>query len=744
MDQTVSSVLSAQDQTSARHIHDKAPAEETPRPTDHTLVLAVENMHCGGCMRSVERTLQECGDVISARANLSQRRVLITTNTPVDADELIDNLSKAGFAASALVDSRDASQKNRLADLSRRLGVSAFAMMNVMLLSVSVWSGADGDMSASVQSLFHWLSALIALPAIAYGGQPFFSSAFTALRHGRVNMDVPISIGVILTAALSLYQTAIHGDQVYFDAAIMLLTFLLLGRLLDQFVRSRAANAASNLLKLRQTTVTVVQPSGGQQKIALTDVKPGQHVLIAAGERISVDGQIVEGQSDVDQSLITGESLPKFVTLNDPVFAGTLCLTGPLVVQVTAPEDQSLLHDIATLLANAEQQRGRYVDLADRAARYYAPLVHTLAAATFIGWLATGMNWQDALPIAISVLIITCPCALALAVPAVQVAASSVLMKSGIILKRPDALERLADCDTIVLDKTGTLTRGQPTLQTPGQYSDEQISAAASLAVCSSHPYSRALVAEAQRRGLTVSPAQNVNEEPGVGLATGTGPDAQRLGAPSSSKPSDVQHKASSTVAYQIGNQTPITFHFEDELRDDAASVLVGLKSQGYSSEVLSGDQNASVAQAVHGLPIDRWCGEQTPAEKVSYLATLKNQHKAVVMIGDGLNDAPSLSAAHASMSPASASHISQVAADIVFQGEKLEPVARTLSIAKQAKSLVLQNFALAIGYNIIFVPLAMLGWVTPLIAAVAMSLSSVSVTLNALRIALFQKRGAI
>ncbi len=744
MDQTVNSVLGTPETNAPPNAQPHTVAEGTSRSADQTLILAVDNMHCGGCMRTVERTLQEHSNVVSARANLSQRRVVITTTTPAEAEVFIDDLNKAGFSASALVDSRDAGQKDRLADLSRRLGVSAFATMNVMLLSVSVWSGTDGDMSAAVQSMFHWLSALIALPAIAYGGQPFFSSAFTAVKHGRVNMDVPISIGVLLTAALSLYQTYVHGDQVYFDAAIMLLTFLLLGRLLDQFVRSRAANAASNLLKLRQTAVTVVDPDGGQKKVSLADVEPGQHVFIAAGERISVDGHVINGQSDVDQSLITGESVPQLVTQNDAVFAGTMSLTGPLVIKVTAPEDQSLLCEIADLLANAEQQRGRYVDLADRAARYYAPLVHTFAAATFIGWWLSGMHWQEALPIAISVLIITCPCALALAVPAVQVAASGVLMKSGIILKRPDALERLADCDTVILDKTGTLTRGTPSLQNAEDYSNQQIADAASLALCSTHPYSRALVAEAQRRGITVSSAQDVIEEPGVGLTTGTGPQARRLGAPSLSSHLPSDQNATSTVVYQFGNATPTYFHFEDELRDDAATVLATLKTQGYSPEVLSGDRRSSVAEAVRTLPIERWHGEQTPAEKVSYLEKLKNQHKKVVMIGDGLNDAPSLGAAHASMSPASASHISQVAADIVFQGEKLAPVALTLSIAKQAKSLVMQNFALALGYNLIFVPLAILGWVTPLIAALAMSLSSVSVTLNALRIALYQPREAI
>jgi len=713
-----------------------------------TVTLIVDNMHCGGCMRSVEKALLAFPNVVSARANLSQRRVAITAQRSADVDAFIDALNSAGFSASAIVNAAEAASDQRLTDLSRRLGVAAFATMNVMLLSVSVWSGTQGDMNVAVQSMFHWLSALIALPAIAYAGQPFFSSAYTAVSHGRVNMDVPISIGVILTGALSLYQTVAHRDQVYFDAAIMLLTFLLVGRLLDQYVRTRAANAASNLLKLRRSTVTVLTANGTQQNVALEDVHPGTKVLIAAGERISVDGRVVEGQSEVDQSLITGESVPLGVSTPQSVFAGTLNLTGPLVVEVTAREDQSVLSEIATLLSNAEQQRGRYVDIAERAARYYAPLVHTLAAMTFLGWWGTGSaDWQTALPIAISVLIITCPCALALAVPAVQVAASGALLKSGIILKCPDALERLADCSAIVFDKTGTLTRGVPSLKKPDDYSDKDISDAVALAANSTHPYAKALVAEANRRGLSISPALDVREEPGIGLSTGHGQGLQRLCAPrtlSAASSQDVGFSSGSAVAFQAGNKTPIIFRFADELREDADHVLGALKAAGYRRDILSGDTTESVASVSQHLSVDQWRAEMTPADKVAYLNLLKSEKYNVVMVGDGLNDAPSLATTHASMSPTTAAHISQNAADVVFQGEKLAPILQTLSTAKFAKRLVVQNFLLAIGYNVVFVPLAILGLVTPLVAAVAMSISSVSVTANALRITFDRTRGGL
>ena len=714
-----------------------APSPAHDKASQQILTLAVDNMHCGGCMRSVERALQDLPEVVSARANLSQRRVVISTSKSIEPDLIVATLNKAGFSASPLSSIAKTTDTDRTADLSRRLGVAAFATMNIMLLSISVWSGADGDMGAPVQSLFHWLSALIALPAIVYVGQPFFSSALTALSYGRVNMDVPISIGVILAAGHSFYQTYVGSEQVYYDAAIMLLTFLLLGRLLDQFMRQRTATAADNLLKLKQHTVTVVNSNGQTSREALNTIRPGMQVLAAAGERLGVDGRVVSGRSSIDQSIITGESLPQAVKPGDCVFSGTLNLLQPLTIEVTAKEDQSLLSEIASLLANAEQQRGRYVKIADRAARLYAPLVHSLAALTFIGWLIAGLDWHAALPIAVAVLIITCPCAVALAVPAVQVAAAGRLLKSGVILKSPDALERLAECDAIVFDKTGTLTHGAPVLKNGGCISDSHLAEAASLARASSHPYSTAVLSEARKRNLKIESSVNVSETPGFGLKATSEEGERRFG--SAQWCGIPETDAAGIVYYKSDDGTSVPFQFQDHLKDDVPRVLQSLHADGYALEIMSGDATATVASMSKDLQVDVWSGDNTPADKVSHLQKLADEGQRVAMVGDGLNDAPSLATAHASLSPGSATHISQTAADLVFQGDGIAPVAFALAIARNAHTLVKQNFAIAIGYNVIFVPLAIAGLVTPLIAAIAMSLSSVSVTANALRISLHQ-----
>ena len=432
--------------------------------------LAVANMHCGGCMRKVEAALMAMPGVASARVNLSTKRVTAVHDAAaVTAASLVDALGRAGFTAAELPEGVATGAQPADRELLKRIGVAGFAAANIMLLSVSVWSGAAGDMTPSVQALFHWLSALIALPAVAYAGQPFFRSAAQALSARRLNMDVPISLGVTLATAMSLYQTVRGSEQVYFDAAVTLLFFLLVGRFLDQRMRTRAAGAAANLMGLRGSAATVIEADGTTTRMGARLLAPGMRILTAAGERFAVDGRVVEGHGEVDESLITGETMPRAVAPGAFVYAGSINLSGTMVSEATATDDNTLLAEIARLMAAAEQARGRYVRLADRAARFYAPAVHILGLGTFLGWLAMGSGWEAALTAAIAVLIITCPCALALAVPAVQVAATSRLFGKGVLVKAPDGLERLAEIDTVVFDKTGTLTLGQPSLANAGQ-----------------------------------------------------------------------------------------------------------------------------------------------------------------------------------------------------------------------------------------------------------------------------------
>ena len=473
------------------------------RLTSATLI--VENMVCGGCMGKVERALAAIDGVRDARANLSQKRVAVTFAPRVASIQtLVDALQAAGFKAAELAGDVAPEARRTEQELLRRVAIAGFAAANIMLLSVSVWSGGEGDMSPTVKALFSWLSAVIALPTVAYAGQPFFASAYQALRGRRLNMDVPISLGVLLATGMSLFQTTQGSEQIYFDAAVTLLFFLLLGRYLDISMRTRAQGTAANLLGLRALTANVLQADGSMTAAAARDLLPGMRILVAAGERIAVDGRVIAGRGDVDESIMTGESLPRMVATGDDVFAGSVSLTGGLTVEARATNENTVLADVARLMAAAEQGRARYVRLADRAATIYAPTVHILGLATVIAWLALGADWEAALTAGIATLIVTCPCALALAVPAVQVAASSRLFAKGIIVKAADGLERLAEVDTVVFDKTGTLTLGTPRLDRIVNGGDVELRQAAQMAAKSRHPYARALVDAAADRAMTV------------------------------------------------------------------------------------------------------------------------------------------------------------------------------------------------------------------------------------------------
>ncbi len=706
-------------------------------------VLAIENMNCGGCMRKIERVLGDAPGIASVRANLSAKRVTVAFDPQHTGTEtIIQTLGEAGFRAADLAydNLNDSDRADR--DLLRRLAVAGFAAANIMLLSVSVWAGLASDMDAEIQSLFHWLSALIALPTVAYSGQPFFRSAATALKAWRLNMDVPISLALLLATGMSLVQTIRGTEHVYFDASVSLVFFLLIGRYLDQSLRSRAKGAAQNLIGMKSGWATVVADDGTTERMPARALLPGMRVLVAAGERIFVDGVIQSGKADIDEQLITGESVPRSAADGDRVFAGTVCLTAPIEVKATAADNDTLLSEITRLMETAEQNKGRYVRLADKAAAFYAPVVHTLGLVTFLGWMWVGAGWEAALITAISVLIITCPCALALAVPAVQVAATSRLFNRGVIMTAADGLERLSEIDTIVFDKTGTLTRGMPELTNGDEISEGTLSAAAALANKSRHPYAQAVVRAAEARGLRIVPADEVFEAPGAGLSRrGSGGGEERLGSADwcgidlDSGMADDARATASLWYRPAGGGAAAAFLFVDALRADAADTVAALRSAGFGVVLLSGDQEAAVKSAAETVGIQDWFARQRPDKKIHQLKRLEAEGRCVLMVGDGLNDAPALAAAHASMSPASAVEVSQIASDGIIQGQRLAPVIETIAVARRTRRMSLQNFAIAAAYNAICIPLAMAGFVTPLIAAIAMSASSIVVTANALRL---------
>ncbi len=694
-----------------------------------TLDLLVEGLDCAACVWLIESLLARNPAITRARVHLSTRRLSLGWRGPAeDANAHAGLVAALGFKVAPYdIVAANAGEDRDTRDLLRALGVAGFAAANVMLLSVAVWSGHDGSMGEATRTLFHWLSAAIALPAVAYAGRPFFRSAIAALKAGRTNMDVPISIGVILACVVSLHEAWVGGPHAYFDSAITLLFFLLVGRYLDRRARGRARHAVRALLALTARSVTVVTADGSTAPRRVDALVPGDVLLVAAGERLGADGIVCQGRSSLDAALISGESVPQAVEPGARVFAGMVNLGAPLRVRVTAAGDRTLLAEIVRLVEAAERGRSRFTAIADRIARAYAPVVHVTALLTFFGWMMLGgLAWDRALLVATAVLIITCPCALALAVPVVQVVAGTRLLRSGILLLSPTALERLAQIDHVVFDKTGTLTLGRPEL-VDGPADPETRRRAAALAANSRHPLARALLRAVP--GVAATP--NVVEHPGEGLESG---DA-RLGSAAFCGVADAVDDGRSELWFVEPGHKPVRFAFADRLRSDAAKAVAALHRDGLAVELLSGDRPTAVADVARIVGIDTWRAEARPAAKAQHLAALATQGKHVLMVGDGLNDAPALAAAHASLSPTTAAEATQNAADAVFQGDALQPVVEALDVARRANRLMRQNLALALLYNLAAVPLAILGEVTPLVAAVAMSSSSLLVIGNSLRL---------
>lgn len=697
--------------------------------------FVVDGVHCGGCVKRVERAVNGLEGVANGRLNLSTKRLTVVFEQAlVRPREIVSAIVGAGYGARPYDPKTLETQQARdEKELITCMGVSGFAAANVMLLSVSVWAGHSGGMEHATRDMFHWISGLIAMPAIAYAGRPFFRSAVRALRVGAMNMDVPISLAVLLAAGMSLAETIAGAKHVYFDASIMLLFFLLIGRTLDMKMRGRAALAAQNLLALRADAATVIDDDGVARAMPVEALKPGMVVAVATGQRVAADGVVEEGRSDLETSLITGETAPVAVAPGADVFAGTLNMSGPLRVRVTKGDEATLLSEIVRLMEAAEQGRDTFVRIADRAARVYAPAVHILAAATFIGWmLLGGLAWDGSLKIAIAVLIITCPCALGLAVPVVHVVASGRLLSRGVLLKSSDALERLAEVDTLVFDKTGTLTHGRLALDEAG-VDRTVLERAATLARASTHPLSRGL---AQAAGVGAQ-CDDVSEHPGQGLMGTVEGQAARLGSAAFVGGVDVAESDATgpEIWFRCGDAAPVRFGFLDGLREDASAVIDWATDRGMKIVLLSGDRLATVEAVAQEAGISDFAGGLLPQDKIARLEELATQGAKVLMVGDGLNDAPALAAAHVSMSPASGADVSQAAADLVFQGQELAPVTVALDVARGSQRLVLENFGLSLAYNAVAVPIAVAGYVTPLIAAIAMSSSSILVTANAIRL---------
>ena len=700
------------------------------------IVLCIPDMKCGSCIGRIERNLGAVEAVQQVRANLTRKQVSIQWMGEYSPQAILNSIAGLGFAATLLdtpKPEKDAGIKSNI----RALAVSGFAASNVMLLSVAVWSGAD----ESTRQLFHWVSAAIAIPAVAYSGQLFFRSAWSAVRVGRTNMDVPVSIGIVLAVLLGLYDTINHAERVYFEAVIMLVFVLLIGRTLDNLMRARASNAADGLRAMEPSGAYVVTESGKLEYRATVQLSIGDKVRVKTGERVPVDGIVYSGQSYVDTSIVDGESTPKKCKPGQQVYGGTLNVSTEFFVRVTASADKSFLAQMHNLVQFAHSSKSVYTQISDKVSRWYAPVVHAAALVAFVLWMYLTGDVHKAITVAISVLIITCPCALALAVPMVHVIAGSQLLRHGIIMKNGSALEKLGSVGTVVFDKTGTLTVvDTQSLSLDTTHSEQHLKLARSLSQSSEHPFAKVLMTTSGNDAMQSDLFKcKVRDVPACGLEAIIDGETIRLGrrswaADNDSTEANLSPGNESESVLTSNGRILTTFKFSNPIRKGAVAAVARLKSKALNVIMISGDQLGPVAEVARQLQISDARSGALPEHKVSMVQDLSNT-MPVLMVGDGINDTGAMAAAHVAMAPGTAASVGRNMADFIFIKQDMNAVPDAIGIAQKAKSLVKQNIVLAIGYNMLVLPLAYAGLVTPLIAAVAMSLSSIIVVANSMRL---------
>lgn len=726
-------------------------------------IFSVSNIRCGGCVAKIENALVKIDGIDSVRANLTLKRLKIDWTDVAGLQRSLVTLKNIGFEATLVNDTATETDESGSRYL-RATAVAGFSAGNIMMLSVAIWAGADEQ----TQNLFHTVSAFLAVLTVVYSGSIFFASAWSVLIRGRTNMDVPISVGIILAVSLGLYDTVNGGADVYFEAATMLIFFLLVGRTLDESMRRRAKSSLGALSRIEPRTV-VTLPSKAVElyqakpdnafieyllsnespvtRVAIDLISVGDHLLISTGARLPLDSVIVAGSSDFDTSIVDGEALPKLLRNGDVLDAGIKNLGQAVVVKVINSLGQSFLRRTQKLVEGASLESGHFKPLSERVVRWYAPFVHTAALSAGLFWFFNGADLHQAITIAIAVLIITCPCALGLAVPMVQVLSGAKLFKHGVVMKNGTALERVGSIDTVVFDKTGTLTQKTADVLTDSELSVFQKAVLYRLASDSTHPYARSIYKCHEKDNDSIPhndgvysdlTLESVIEVPGKGIEGTFDGVVYRLGKidwAGKDVPSHASQYTGPVSGFSANGIITAVFRFSESLRNDSLSTVELLQHLGCEVHIASGDKKPAVVLVANLLGVSKFKENSTPAEKSELIKTLKSEGKRVMMVGDGINDTVALSVADVSIAMGDAGDISASCADFVLMHNRLESILILRQLAKKAQTLMHQNITFAIIYNLVAMPLAFAGLVSPLIAAIAMSTSSLLVIGNSLRL---------
>ncbi len=701
--------------------------------------LILEGIVCAACVWLNERHVGSLPGVINFSVNYATHRAQLKwDDSQVHLSDVLREISAIGYIAHPFDPGRQEQlYKKERAQALKRLAVAGLGTMQVMMLAVALYAGEAEGMADNMKQFFRWMSLFITLPVILYSARPFFTSALGDLRRRRLGMDVPVSLAIGGAFVASVYATMTHGGEVYFDSVTMFTFFLLSGRFLEMGARQRAGQAAEELVKLLPTMATRMTDDG-EEVIPVSDLQHGDRIRVRPGDSIPVDGRVMAGQSSVDESLLTGESLPLAKGQGDEVTAGTVNVESPLEIAVEKIGEETVLAAIRRLLDRAQSEKPGIALLADKVAGYFVGGLLLVAISVGSFWYV--VDSERAFWIVLSVLVVTCPCALSLATPAVMTAATGSLTRLGVLTTRGHALETLAQATHIVFDKTGTLTSGQLSLakvQVLAEVDEQQcLSIAAALEQASEHPVARLLVAQVDKplqvNDLIAVPGQGIEGQV-EGKHYRIGRTSYALGGSEHSL--EVSSQYSHAVLATAEGKPLAEFIFTDQLRVDARQSIELLKNAGLDVTILSGDQAGAVAQIATELGIVHYQFGLSPEGKLAAIKTMQAEGAVVAMIGDGVNDAPVLAGAEVSVAMGSGTQLAQASSDMVLLSGQLTHLADALKVARKARMIVRQNLSWAIGYNLVALPLAASGYIAPWMAAIGMSASSLLVVLNALRL---------
>ncbi|MDM8546540.1 heavy metal translocating P-type ATPase [Candidatus Venteria ishoeyi] len=714
--------------------------------------LILEGITCAACVWLNERHLRSLPGVVEVRVNYSTHRArVVWDEREIQLSQILQAISAIGYLAHPYdpTQAQAILEKERKQQL-RRLGFAGLFGMQVMMVSVALYAGDFYGMESSFRQLFHWLNLLLTLPVMGYSAVPFFRSAWRDLSHRQAGMDVPVSLGISLAFLGSLWTTVSgSGGHVYYDSVVMFVFFLLLARYFELMARQRSSQAAESLVQMVPAIATRVLDNGKEEAVPVAELQPGDRVRIVPGDNIPTDGEVITGQSSVDEALLTGESLPRPRGVGDKLSAGTINIESPLLMQVTEVGQDTLLSQILRLLERAQSEKPYITQLADRAAAYFVLAVLVLAAVVALYW------WQISpelwLAITLSVLVVTCPCALSLATPTAITAATGTLSGYGLLTTRGHALETLARATHFVFDKTGTLTDGALHLQkvhTPGKRNEaECLQIAAALEQHSEHPLGKALIAAAtdfeQRVNLQ---AQAVVNQPGAGLSGTINGETWFIGtsrfiqAQTTIQISEQQREQLEIDGYALvwlANQQAIqaVFALGDSIRPGSPDLIQDLQQQGIEVLLLTGDHQHSAQRVAQAVGINKVVYDLSPAGKLEEVKALQAQGAVVAMVGDGVNDAPVLAQAQISIAMGSGTQVARATADMILLSEQLPQLIRGVKTAQKTLRIIRQNLSWAVAYNLLALPAAAMGYILPWMAAIGMSASSLLVVANALRL---------